>query len=76
MLLEWDDKCEDNSALCDNSRTTSEYEITYHAAGGGVVNKRQLPGPASQYTLDGVNANNNYEIKIMIVANGSNTYFQ
>ena len=75
LLLEWNDECEDNpAAKCDNDRTTSEYVITYHVADGGTAAKRQIPGSASQYNLTGIYANNNYEITMMIVANGSNIF--
>ena len=74
ILLEWDDECEDNPAvMCDDNRTTFEYEIRYNVP-GGVVNTRILEGPASQYTLDQLGANNNYEITMMIVAKESNVY--
>ena len=74
ILLEWDDKCEDNSAvMCDDNRTTSEYVIKYNVA-GGVVIKRTLEGPASEYELNQVTANNDYEITMMIVAKELNVY--
>ena len=74
ILLEWDDECEDNpEVMCDNDRTTSEYVIKYNVAGGNVYT-RPLEAPASQYNLDEVNANNQYEITMMIVAKESNVY--
>ena len=74
IVLEWNDECEDNSAvMCDNDRTTSEYVIKYNVA-GGVVIKRTLEAPASEYELNQVTANNDYEIIMMIVAKESNVY--
>ena len=74
MLLEWNDECKASSTLCDNNRTTSEYVITYHVAGGGIDYKRQIPGLALLYTLNGLTANSHYEITMMIVAKESNVY--
>ena len=76
MLLQWNDECEDNTTPCDNDRTTFEYLINYNLAGGGTINTRtrQIPGPAWQYNLSDLNANNNYEITMIIVAKESNVY--
>ena len=74
MLLEWNDECEDNPALCDDDRTTSEYVIKYNYPGGGFSNTKRIPGPASQYALTRLNSNNRYEITMMIVAKESNVF--
>ena len=74
MVLEWIDECEENPALCDNNITTFEYVIKYNVAGCETVYTRRIPVPASQHTLDGLNANNDYEITMMIVAKESKVY--
>ena len=74
MLLEWNDECEDNPALCEDDRTTYEYVIKYNLAGGGVVLTRRMPGAVSQYVLAGANSNSDYEITMMIVARESNVF--